>query len=176
MSQKNQDLIISAIEKSFSSLHIQEAGGFPQFAVVTDGLTGQQAATIPGERLNSVWMVVNHLTLVQDGFNSAFRGELTEPAAAVTTQGESPFWPPLPEEINDANWQAARQGAINSNRRLAATIAALSDEQLKTPIPNLYGATPEQMIPVILAQNSYHTGEIITIRHMQGLWVDHPWA
>ncbi len=168
-----QELMAATLELNFSDPF---GGGTIPFVVATDGLTGQQAAAIPGERLNSVWAIVNHLTLVQDLFGSALRGELTEPMTPVTPETSSVAWPPLPEEICNETWQAVRQHALDTNHRLAETIVALSDEQMKEPIPNLFNLTHEQLIFGVMAQNTYHTAEIVTVRHMQGLWTEHQFA
>lgn len=162
-----QQLIASAVEQHFSEPF--GTGGFVPFVAATDGLTGQQAAAVPAERLNSVWAVVNHLIYSQDGFCRGLLGELTEQPSME--QG----WPPL-GEINDANWQAARQKALDSNHRLAEVIGALKDTQLEETVPLLWNLETKQIILAIDAHLSYHTAEIVTIRHMQGLWVEHQFA
>lgn len=53
-----QQLAARLVEKYFSATEIHETGGFVPFIAATDGLTGQQAATVPAEGINSVWAVV----------------------------------------------------------------------------------------------------------------------
>jgi hypothetical protein len=49
--------------------------------------------------------------------------------------------------------------------------AALSDEMLAAPLaPGR--AAPWQLIQAMIAHNAYHTCEVISIRHMLGLWLD----
>lgn len=164
-----QQLMASAVKNHFSNSDMKETAGFAHFVTVTDGLTGRQAATIPAERFNSVWAVVNHLTSLQDKVAGALRGELT----VTPTPGKS--WLPL-GEVNDANWLAARQRALDSNRRLSEAIAGLSDAQLRERLPGWFNYVAVQAIVKVHAHLGYHTAEIVAIRHMQGLWVDHPFT
>lgn len=84
-------------------------------------------------------------------------------------------WPP-PGEINDANWLAARKQALASNRHLAEVITGLTDAQLPETLPGWFNNITEQAIFGINCHISYHTAEIVTIRHMQGLRVNHLFA
>jgi len=164
-----QQLMASAVRNHFSSSDMQETAGFAHFVTVTDGLTGQQAATVPAERFNSVWAVVNHLTSLQDKVCRALRGEATETPPPGTS------WVPL-GEVNDANWLAARQRALDSNHRLSDAIASLTDAQLKETLPGWFNYVAEQAILKVHAHIGYHTAEIVAIRHMLGLWIDHPFV
>ncbi len=84
-------------------------------------------------------------------------------------------WPPV-GEVSDANWQASRQKALDSNHQLAEAIAAVPDAQLEARLPGWFNAITQEAILGIHGHISYHTAEIVTIRHMQGLKVDHPFA
>ena len=46
------------VENHFSN---PQASSFAHFVTVSDGLSAEQAAKVPGERFNSVWGVVNHI-------------------------------------------------------------------------------------------------------------------
>jgi hypothetical protein len=84
-------------------------------------------------------------------------------------------WPPL-GTINDDAWQIARQRAMDICRSFAATIRTLDPATLDQPQERLWGGTPFQAISAMYGHNCYHTAELLTVRHMQGLWVDHKWA
>lgn len=168
-----QQIVASALEGCCAPDGPFGTGGYPHFAVATAGLNGQQAAAVPSERLNSVWAIVNHLTHWQESTDSVLRGELVEPMTPVSAPGDTRYWPALPAEINDDAWQEARQACLGGNRRLVATIATMSDDQIAEPLPAYFNLTPEIVLPHILTHYSFHVGEIITIRHTQGLWVDH---
>jgi hypothetical protein len=164
-----QQIAAQLTKNYFSAITVYETGGFVPFIAATDGLAGQQAATVPAEGINSVWAVVNHLTYLQDGVRQALLKESAEPPSMEGA------WAPL-GEINDENWLAARQTALDSNRQLAEAIAALTDEQLPHALPGWFNGITEQVIFGINSHISYHTAEIVTIRHMQGLRVDHMFA
>jgi hypothetical protein len=168
MSTKQQIAALQ-VKNYFTATEIQETGGFVPFIAATDDLTGQQAATVPAEGINSVWAVVNHLTYLQNGLRMALLRESAEPPSMEAA------WPP-PGEINDANWLAARQQALDSNHQLAEVIAALTNAQLPETLPGWFNSITEQAIFGINCHLSYHTAEIITIRHMQGLRVNHIFA
>jgi hypothetical protein len=52
--------LAQAIEQLFVS---DAPAWFTPFAVATDGLSAEQAATSPAPRFNSIWAVVNHVRL-----------------------------------------------------------------------------------------------------------------
>ena len=163
--------LASAVEAHFSN---PEAAAFAHFVTVTDGLTAQQAAAVPAERFNSVWAVVNHTALWQDFLRTALQGEQIDLEAwGLTEVGQG--WPPL-GAITEVNWQAARQRALDVNHALGQAIANLRAEQLEQPLSGFFNVIAHQAILSIYAHNSYHSAEITGIRHMQGLWVDHPFV
>lgn len=157
------------VENHFSN---PKASAFAHFVTVTEGLTAAQAAQAPAERFNSVWGVVNHVAFWQEVTRLGLLGQSIDLADwGLTEMGNG--WPPL-GEISDVNWQVARQRALDSNRAFAQTIASLTDEQLHNDMT--WGGQIWQGILAIYSHNSYHTAEILSIRHMLGLWVDHRWA
>lgn len=168
-----QQIFSSALKGCCAPAGPYGTAGYPHFAVATDGLTAQQAAACPSERLNSVWAVVNHLAWLQAHTCDALLGKVIEPEKGVKSVGDTRYWPALPVEINDAAWQAARQAVLESNQRLVETIAALPDSQLTEPIPAYFNLPPTILLPHIVTHFSFHVGEIITVRHVQRLWVEH---
>jgi hypothetical protein len=59
---------------------------------------------------------------------------------------------------------------LAANHDLAACIAGLADESLDTDLP--MGMKSHAFINGQFAHNSHHLNEIITLRHMQGLWLE----
>jgi hypothetical protein len=145
------------------------AQAFASFGAATAGITAAQAAAVPGERMNSIWAVVNHLHFWNEAPLRKLRGESFEPAdlGAATWSG----WPPAGDPADEAAWQAARERTIASAAALAAVVAELSDAQLAADLPGWGPAWA--IIQGMFGHNSYHIGEIVTLRHLQGLWVDH---
>ena len=161
--------LATVVEEHFAN---PQGSSFAHFITVTDGLTGQQAATTPAPRFNSVWAVVNHVAYWMDVLRASIGGEAVDLAAwGLTEMGGG--WPPL-GEVSDANWLAARQRALDLNHALAAAIRTLDEAILEQPSERFWDQAPYQAILAIYSHNSYHTAEIISIRHMQELWIDHP--
>lgn len=146
-------------------------GWFSPFALATDGLTAEQAATVPAPHLNSVWAVVNH---VRDSQEAALLQLQQRPVESATLGSEDGSgWPPVGEPTNKAAWQEARRRALEANAALARHVATLTDAELAQPIAEgEEWQTRRHLIYSMIAHNSYHTCEITTIRHMQGWWFD----
>jgi hypothetical protein len=146
---------------------LDDHGLFTSFATAVAGLTAAQAATVPAPRFNSVWAVVNHVRFWQEVTLRRLRGQPVDRQALGAENG----WPPAGESADEAGWQAAVQRCLEVNRELAEAAAALSDEALAAPLaPGR--AAPWQLIQGMIAHNAYHTSEVISIRHLQSLWLD----
>jgi hypothetical protein len=140
-------------------------GWFTPFTAAVAGLTAQQAAWTPGPGFNSVWGLVDHVWFWQQFFLPLLRGL---PAEQMLRREDD--WAPIADLTDGAAWQAACQRACTANAELAAYVGGLSDEELAQPYaPGK--ARRQQVIQGIIAHNSYHTCEIISVRHMQGLWL-----
>lgn len=141
---------------------------FAPFGAATDGLSAAQAAHVPGERLNSIWAVVNHIWFWNEVPLRMIRGEKVEPADLGASDWNG--WPTIGDPSDDAAWQAARQRCLEANAAFAAAVAELSPEAIAG---DLAGWGPAwAVIQGMYAHNSYHIGEIVTLRHLQGLWID----
>jgi hypothetical protein len=149
MSELNR--LADAMEQHFVN---PRAISFVHFVVVSDGLTGAQATYVPGERFNSIWAITNHMAFWMDYTHAAFLDEDID-LAAWEMEEVGQGWPPL--------------GTISDERTLDPAIL----EQLQE---RLWGGTPFQAISAMYGHNCYHTAELLTVRHMQGLWVDHKYA
>lgn len=169
MSELNR--LADSIEQHFVN---PKGSSFAHFVVVSDGLTGTQAAHVPGERLNSIWAITKHMAFWMDYTRAALLDEAVDLAAwGMTEVGNG--WPPLGATSNEA-WQVARQQAMDSCRSFAAVIRTLNPATLEQPHERLYGGTPYQAITTMYGHNCYHTAELLTVRHLQGLWVEHKWT
>lgn len=131
------------------------------------GLTAEQAAAIPAKGFNSVWAVVNHVRFCQEVILNRLKGESEE----HTTFGEGEDWPPVGDPLDEGAWNEACAKALEVNQEFAKVVAAIKPEMLEKPWkPGK--AERWKMIQGIIAHNSYHACEIISIRHMQGLWLE----
>jgi hypothetical protein len=142
------------------------SGAFVPFAIATDGLAAAQAATAPAPGFNSVWAVVNHVRYWEEMVVRHMRGLPVSPDLLGAPDPSG--WPPVGEPTDEAAWQAARAQALSVNSELAALVAPLNDQEVgQTFAP--WGVPLHRAIQSLIAHNSYHTCEVISIRHMQGL-------
>jgi hypothetical protein len=139
---------------------------FVSYVTAVEGLTAEQAARVPAPRFNSIWGVTLHLTLCQRFAKAVISGEPADPAVFFS-EG---VWPAIREPGSEAAWQQAKAGLLAANRALAECAAAVPDERLDDPATG--GFKRYQYLQGHLAHNSYHMGEIVSIRHMLGLWLE----
>jgi uncharacterized damage-inducible protein DinB len=146
---------------------VQKTGVFLPFNDATDDLTAAQALLVPQEKFNSVWGVVNHVCYWIEASLLVLQDSDKKPETLGAATGG---WH-RPETADDAVWLNLRTRTIELNTQLAAATAALNDEQLHTPM-RIWKQTPYEAVSGIVAHNCYHICEIISLRHMQGLWVE----
>jgi hypothetical protein len=142
-------------------------GWFAPYTEVVAGLSAAQAGTVPAPGFNSVWAVTNHIWYWQEIVYLPLRG-LPEDRKAM---GDEIGWPPAGSPDDEADWLAAVERVVQQNRDMADLVARLSDEELAQPMfPGR--ANGYQAIQGVIAHNSYHICEAISIRHMLGLWLE----
>lgn len=158
------------LAKSLKRLfHGNAVGVFAPFEAATDGLSAAQAANVPAEKFNSVWAIVNHVWYWQEALRLLLVGEsYSHDALGAPDDGG---WVPAGSSTDDSAWLAARQRALEVNLALFDVVEKLSDTQLEEKL-EAWGGEKHRGIQSIIAHNSYHTAEIICVRHMQGLWLE----
>lgn len=158
--------LADAFDRHFSNpIH----SAFTNFVVISDGLTAAQAASVPGPRFNSVWAITNHVWFWQEALLRLLRGEKVDCADLGAADWSG--WPPAGEPADESGWQAARQRTLDCNLALTKFIAGMSAEELEEQL-TAWRSPKHQAINSILVHNAYHTCEIISVRHMQGFWVE----
>jgi hypothetical protein len=140
---------------------------FASYPAAVDTLTSEQAAAVPGPRFNSVWGVTLHLTVCQQFALAVLHGEAVE-ASAFFPEGT---WPPVHDAQDEEAWQKAKADLLTVNHALAECVEGLSSEALERELPPV-GLKVRQYILGNLAHNSNHLNEIVSIRHMQGFWLE----
>lgn len=142
-----------------------DSGWYAVFPQAVGCLTAEQAATEPAKGFNSVWKVVNHIAYWQEYFLRLLKNWKFDPKEL----GED--WLPIPDPKDEVAWQEAVKRVIDINMQLVEDVESMLDEELDQPIQN--GKSKRyQYLMGLIAHNSYHICEIISIRHMQGLWVE----
>ncbi len=158
--------LAEALEQLFVS---STPGWFTPFVAVLDGLTASQAVAIPAERFNSVWKVVNHVRFWQEAALRQLQNLPVDYAELGSADGTG--WPPVDDPSDEAAWQTAKTRVCEANQALAQYVSGLHEAALDEPISDSAAwNTRRHLIQSMIAHNSYHTCELISIRHMQGLW------
>lgn len=143
-------------------------GAFASFKMATDGLSAAQAAAVPAEGFNSVWAITNHVWFWQEAALRTLRGEPVAPELLGAPDWKG--WPPAGDGGDEAAWQAARERVFAGNAALAAHVAGLDAAGLAQEFENW--GPGHNIVQIVLVHNSYHTCEVISVRHMQGLWLE----
>jgi len=144
-----------------------ENGWFTPVVVAIDGLTAEQAVTIPSQGFNSIWGVINHMSYWQEFLLLRLRGETVEQLKAEGKDN----WQTIEKPGDEQAWKADCEHILAVNKELARFVEGLSDAELDEPYAE-GGSKRYQVIHGIIAHNSYHTNEIISIRHMLGYWLE----
>jgi hypothetical protein len=139
------------------------------FVLATERLSAQQAAGLPAAGFNSIWAITNHIRFWQEAMLRLLQGHGADwrMLGALDPSG----WPPAGDPADDDAWLADRARALDINAQLAACLRPLDAEALAAPLPS-WGLSIRQAGYSLIAHNGYHTAEIITVRHMQGWWLD----
>lgn len=144
-------------------------GVFASFETVTNGLTARQAVAVPAARFNSVWAVVNHVWYWQEALHCLLLGQTYSHSALGAPDNSG--WPPVNDPGDETAWQTDRQRALSVNQALADFVEHMSDRELDETLP-IWAGAKHRAIQSVIAHNSYHTCEIISVRHMQGFWLE----
>lgn len=140
---------------------------FTSFLPAVEGLTADQAACVPAARFNSVWGITLHLILCQRYALNLLRGNRIDPAEFFAEGA----WPPVKQPESEAAWQRAKEDLLAVNQALAECVAEIPNAALEEEVaPGQFKRY--QYIQGHLAHNSYHLCEIVSTRHMLGLWLE----
>jgi uncharacterized damage-inducible protein DinB len=144
-----------------------ESGWFTPASLALEGISAEQAIDIPVEGFNSIASVVMHMSYWQEFLLRRLSGKMTDDLKNDPRQDWSSKFDPW----NNQTWETVRERLFSTNKELAELIEKFNDEQLQSPY--IEGrAKRYQVIQGIIAHNCYHTNEIITIRHLLGLWLE----
>lgn len=117
-----------------------------------DGLTPQQAAWKPpgGDARHSIWQILNHIAYWREVVaKRTVTNEQPSEAEIERKNWESP------SDVSDASWKQARERLARSHGLIREVLAsgALTWDKFKYTIPH----------------DTYHVGQVMYVRAMQGL-------
>ena len=123
------------------------------------GVTAKQAAWRPAEGRRSIGEIVNHLTY----WKNVALGQLD--AGAVPAEAPKADWQPTPDE---AAWTRALDQLQRSHAALAGQLSGM-DEAALDDKPEAKGWPAWKVTFLSMAaHDAYHTGQIVTLRELQG--------
>jgi len=129
-----------------------------------EGLTAEQALWRPAPGQHCIWDHVNHLTAWTEELCRTLSGE---PPRRELYETLEPGWPP-PQSTDQAGWDAAVARLKGAHRNLVDTVARMTAGELaqrsKKGVP--------RAVRIIGCANhySYHGGQVILLRRLQGTW------
>lgn len=126
-------------------------------------LTATQAAWRPSSKRKSIWEIVNHVAFWTEYIVSRMAGEPPRPSGWY----KDLQWQSIPE-VKEDGWRAAIRRLRDAHEALKAELAKRTDEQLDQPLAG--GRTPlYAYILIDVTHRSYHCGQIMYLRALQGL-------
>ncbi|SFJ88820.1 DinB family protein [Thermoflavimicrobium dichotomicum] len=140
-----------------------EEGWYPPLEEALTGLTAAQASWRPtGEAANSIWETVNHLIFYKERWLERMKGN--EPTSEINdntdtfTQGET---------TDEKAWQETVEKLRAIQKEWHEIISTTKEEDLDQK----FSTTPLWMqFSNLILHDAYHTGQIISIRKLQGSW------
>ncbi|MBP8997519.1 MAG: DinB family protein [Anaerolineaceae bacterium] len=142
----------------------EENGWFLSVFPALEGLSAAQAAQSPGEKFNSPWAIVRHMTYWMTAV--LYRLQELDPS---TRLGED--WLPLSDPDSEEAWAMDKARLAEITRELADLVRRTDSDWLE----QMYREgrpSRRQVIQGLIGHNCYHTNEIISMRHMLGYWLD----
>jgi len=130
-------------------------------------LTPEQALWRPSPDFPCIWELAAHIhywtARMTDVFEAIHRGE--DPPARSETD-----WPPVPDTPDNASWSALQTELTLALAKLSDVVRSLRPEQLLSSTEGADSPSVLYEIHGLLAHTSYHTGQILFLRRLQGTW------
>ena len=127
-----------------------------------EGLTASQAAWKSERTTNSIWMIVNHLSLWKEYQVARLAGEPPRPSGWA----EKLDWREI-RGTDESAWRAAVERLRSAQKRVVTGLETRTDEDLARPLPG--GTSPLYKIYSMAAHDAYHCGQIRLLRALQGV-------
>ena len=143
-----------------------QSGWFVSLNNALAGLTAEQAAWKDGSTNNSVWQLVNHLIFWNENYLNRFRGKPNQEFKGTNdstfegekTSGTEEEWREILDKLNSVltKWENEIENA--------------SFEKLDQPAKKNETEPWALYIAAVNTHIAYHTGQIVTLRKLQGSW------
>ncbi|GAA0372567.1 DinB family protein [Bacillus horti] len=136
-------------------------GWYPPLAAALESMNAEQAAWRPeGKATNTIWETVRHLIFYKKRLLQQWQGIQPEESES----NDATF---TVDEQGEEAWEQTVSELISIHREIRDLLAQCSEEDLDRPIPDF---------PIgghvlnLFVHDAYHTGQIVSIRKLQGSW------
>jgi uncharacterized damage-inducible protein DinB len=135
------------------------------FDKAVEGVPAEHRGKRPDGSPHSLWELVEHIHVTQHDILSFCRK-----GKYVELEWPKEYWPASAAPPSDAAWSGAI-AAIREDRAALQAIAADPEVDLSTLVPHGAGEqTYLREMLMVVDHGSYHIGQIVTTRHLLGIW------
>lgn len=127
-----------------------------------EGVSAAQAAWRPAPERNSIWKIVDHVSLWKEDMTNRLAGR---PRRSASFDAGDWAAPPSPTE---EHWRAALRRLVDAHAGLARELARHADADLSVPAPG-YDRPLIADVRGVIAHDAYHAGQICYVRALQGI-------
>ena len=111
------------------------------------------------------WHVVEHLRITQWDILRY----IEDPTGHVSPEWPVGYWPSPDEETDEAGFRQSVEG-FNEDLRALETIARDPTIDLEAVLEGTAGHTVVRELTIVANHNSYHVGELASLRQVMGSW------
>lgn len=145
-----------------------KVGWFVPLAEALEGLTAKEAAWAPPGGGNTIWQTVKHINFYNEQLICRMTGTPFE--ANIETNDDT--FGPSGDPEDQAGWQETVARTHFLAERLGQLFAEANEADLDVPAGN---STRIDGLAAWIMHDTYHTGQIVLLRKMQG-WQGHNWS
>jgi uncharacterized damage-inducible protein DinB len=128
------------------------------------GIPASKRGIVPAGWDHSLWQLVEHIRIAQEDIL-----EFSITAKYQAKKWPDDYWPKSPTPREAAAWTRSL-AAIRKDRKAMQQLARNPRIDLDAAIPHGTGQTCLREILLVAAHNSYHIGQIVSLRKQLGIW------
>jgi uncharacterized damage-inducible protein DinB len=125
------------------------------------GVTPEQAAWKPETLDNSIWESVNHLIYWNERYLKIWRKEMLDPQ---DVENKGTF------KSDETDWNTTLEKLDRIMKEWKSILESATEDQLNGPITETYRFPWYSALAHQNIHNAYHTGQILLLRKLQGIW------
>jgi uncharacterized damage-inducible protein DinB len=156
------------VEEENLRKHILEAlsgrGAHADWKASFQGIPSKLRGVRPSGFPHSLWELLEHMRLAQWDIL-----EFSRDAGHVSPEWPSGYWPASPEPPNATAWDKSLR-AFDRDLEAMKKLVANRKTDLIAKIPHGTGQTILREALLVADHNSYHLGQVVTVRRLLGNW------